>query len=189
MANNPPDWQYPPQPPAYNSSPLGPVTPPPLPATMQRAVNLMRVGVLAGFINGIVVGLTVDNATFYTYSTTSPDGVTGQAGGGYVGEGVIAGIVAGCLWLWMVRKTEAGRNWARVLSTVFFGFMCLQLIPWLIPADHSFVGPDHPVFALLTTLLEWGIGLAAVILLWQRESSLFFQLAKQARRARKHYGY
>jgi hypothetical protein len=36
--------------------------------------------------------------------------------------GIAGGIIDGLLWLWMAWKTGAGRGWARVLSTVFFGF-------------------------------------------------------------------
>ena len=40
--------------------------------------------------------------------------------------------------------------------------------------------------AFVLTLVEWGVGLAALIYLWKRESSEFFGLAKQARLARAY---
>jgi hypothetical protein len=34
---------------------------------------------------------------------------------------VIGGLIAIALWLWMAWANAGGRNWARVLSAVFFG--------------------------------------------------------------------
>jgi hypothetical protein len=45
----------------------------------------------------------------------------------------------------------------------------------------------------MVILVEWGVGLAALIQLWQRESSEFFAFAKRARLASAYgaayYGY
>jgi len=86
------------------------------------------------------------------------------------------GIIVGGLWLWMAWKTGAGRNWARVLSSVLFGFACLQLV--LSIALLTRPGDTVPVFVV--SLVECGVGLAALIELRQRESSDFFAFAKQA---------
>lgn len=86
----------------------------------------------------------------------------------------------------MAWKTGAGRHWARVLSTVFFGFMCLSLIASLA----SLGGSSHPVAAFFFTLIGWGLGLTALIYLWKRESSEFCTATKQAKLAGGAYsGY
>jgi hypothetical protein len=177
MTNSPQDWQYP-QPPTY---PQGPVTPgsmaqPAQPTAMRRAVPFMYAGAVVGVVTSIVNSLTTHNVTFYTYSSTSPNTATVHSASS-LAAGIIAGIIVGGLWLWMAWKTGAGRDWARVLSTVFFGFMSLQLIGGLISLGDS----DKPVLAFIFTLAEWGVGLAALIQLWQRESSEFFESAKQAK--------
>jgi len=94
-------------------------------------------------------------------------------------SGIVAGIIQCLLWLWMAWKVKAGRGWARVLSTVFFGIFCLGLLMGLISAvSHSDAIP-----VLLITLVEWGLGLAAIIALWRPESTQFFAAAQQAKLA------
>jgi hypothetical protein len=82
--------------------------------------------------------------------------------------GIIVGLLESGLWLWMAWKTRAGRNWARITSTVFFGLFSVPFVLGLfkLPAVPSGV-----------VIVEWAVGLAALILLWQRESSQFFARA------------
>jgi hypothetical protein len=178
MDNSPQGWQYP-QMPGY---PQGPATPgsavqPPRPDAMRRAVTLMYAGAALGIIVGVVDGLTTHNATFY-YSSASSNTTTVHDASSLV-AGILEGIINAALWLWMAWKTGAGRTWARVLSSVFFGFACLQLIGAL----SSLADSAHPVLAFILTLVEWGVGLAALIQLWKRPSTEFFLSTKRARLA------
>ena len=43
--------------------------------------------------------------------------------------------------------------------------------------------PAHPVLAFILTLIEWGVGLAALIQLWKRQSTEFFLSTRSARLA------
>ncbi len=129
----------------------------------------------------IVNSLTAHNISFFAYSSTSPGTATVHSASP-VAAGIIAGVIAAGLWLWMAWKTGAGRGWARVLSTVFFGFMCVGLLGGLIGLAGG------AVLAFVFTLAEWGVGLAAVIYLWKRESSEFFEFAKQAKLAGAYGG-
>jgi hypothetical protein len=172
MANSPQGWQYP--------RPPGPVVPGSMarsmrPTAMRQAVSLMYAGAAVGAVVGIVSGLTTHNITFY--SLTSSNTTTVHHASSLV-SGIIEGSIEGGLWLWMAWKTGAGRNWARVLSSVFFGFMCLQFIGSILFLARS----SSTAFAIII-LVEWGVGLAAYIQLWRRESGEFFALAKQARLA------
>lgn len=137
-----------PQPAWYGPAPLVPPTPP---SAVRRAVRLMRAGATFAVVYGVVYGLTLHVLV----------------------SGMVAGVLAGLLWLWMAWKSEAGRNWARVLSTVFFGFQC--------PGVLFSVVDGRWTLALLAALIQWGIGLAALILLWRPESSQFFAAARQAK--------
>jgi hypothetical protein len=176
MADTPQGWQYP-QPPTYPQGPVAPgfIARPTRPTTMRRAVSLMYVGAAVAVIRGIVEGLTQNNVMFYTYSSTSNTTTVHSASS--LISGIIAGIIFGSLWLWMAWKTGAGRNWARVLSSVFFGFMCLLFIGGIV----SLASYDNTALSFIATVVEWGVGLAAFLLLWQRESSGFFTFAKQAK--------
>jgi hypothetical protein len=91
---------------------------------------------------------------------------------GFLFGAIFEGLLQSGLWLWMAWKTKAGRNWARVLSTVFFGLLSL----WLIAAIFVL-----PAVSKTIIVAEWIVGLSALILLWQRESGQFFAAAKQAR--------
>jgi hypothetical protein len=175
MTDYPNGWDCP-QPPRYPHDPVAPgsVAPPSRPAPMLRAVFLMYVGAAAGLATGIVRGLTMNLAA--TITLTSPTtGTTHSAKS--LPTGIIEGIVMAGLWLWMSWKTGTGQNWARVLSSVFFGFASLQLIG----ATDAVARPGGSVAAFVVFLAEWAIGLAAVTQLWHRESSQFFVLARQSR--------
>jgi hypothetical protein len=135
----------------------------------------MLAGAALAVVFGVVDGLTSHNSVFY-FSTSTPSGTTVHQANSLV-SGIITGVVQCLLWLWMAWKNNAGRNWARVLSSVFFGLISLGLLGAIAgAATHS-----ESVPALLLTLIEWGAGLAALILLWRPESSQFFAAARQAK--------
>jgi hypothetical protein len=139
-------------------------------------MSLMYAGAAIGAVSAIVNGLARQHTTFYVYSSSSSGNVQDAAA---LASGIVSAIILVGLWLWMAWKTGAGRGWARVLSSVFFGIQCLDLLGAIISLFGS--GASVPGFVL--TLAEWGIGLAALILLWQPESSQFFASARQLKMA------
>src|ERR1700761_1067891 len=170
MANSQQGWQYP-QPPMY---PQGPMVPGSMvqstrPAAMRRAVSLMYVGAAMSLAYSLVEGIIAHSATL-TSSAPAAYNV------GFVGGAVVEGLVQVGLWLWMAWKTGTGRGWARVLSTVFFGLLCVQFFVSLAVLAIGKSTGAPAVF--IVVLVEWGVGLAALIQLWQRESSEFFAFAK-----------
>jgi hypothetical protein len=182
MVNPPQGGQYP-QFPSYPQGPAGPIAAaqPARPPAVQRAVSLTYAGAALALVTDIVNSLTAHNISFFASSSSSPGTATVHSASPVV-AGIIAGVIAAGLWLWMAWKTGAGRGWARVLSTVFFGFMCVGLIGGLIGLAGG------AVLGFVLTLAEWGVGLAAVICLWKRESSEFFEFAKQAKLAGAYGG-
>ena len=85
---------------------------------------------------------------------------------------VVIGLIAIGLWLWMAWANGAGKSWARVVATVFFGLNTLSLL--------SLVARPHAALGLVLGVLVWLAGLGAILLLWQRESSGYYQ-ARSAR--------
>jgi hypothetical protein len=79
---------------------------------------------------------------------------------------VVSGIIVVSVWLWMASKNNAGRRWARILSTVFFALLSLLMLGAF--AQQVTLDSNMP------TVAEWLVGLVAIVLLWQRESSEFF---------------
>jgi hypothetical protein len=132
---------------------------------MRLAIGLMWAGAGLAVVYDIVTGVMTND--LLTAQTTN----TATVHGAFVGGEVIEAVIQVGLWLWMIWKLQAGRSWARVLSTVFFAFTCLQFI--LVLA----LGP-----AVTKVLITgyFGVALAALIALYQRDSTAFFGAAKLA---------
>jgi hypothetical protein len=83
----------------------------------------------------------------------------------YLGVIVFVLILGIALWVWMAWANGRGRNWARIVATVLFALNTLYLVLSVSRAGGSaiFVG------------LSWILGLGAIIMLWQRDSSAYIQ--------------
>jgi hypothetical protein len=79
---------------------------------------------------------------------------------------IVFGLIGIGLWIWMARANRAGKNWARITATVFFGLDTLSLLVGFRQAE--------PALSRVVSLLVWLAGLGAVILLWQKVSSAYF---------------
>ena len=110
---------------------------------------------------------------------------------------IVVGIVAVLIWLWIAWKNRAGRNWARVVATVFFGLSCLGL-PELLTGGHLSAMPSTlttadgatiavpplavPAWLIAAGMVNWLLGLAIIILLWQRDASRYYDAVSLSRR-------
>jgi len=153
--------QYPAGPAPYQPG-WQPPTPSGPPPSIQRAVMLMYVG--AGLE---ALGLIFDLITHK--GSTAAD-----IPGALIGIG---------LWVWMAQANRAGKGWARITSTVFFGIDCLVLLLLLAGVGlvlHSASSSAKPilVLAVVAGVVTWGIGLATIVLLWKRESSEYYAAMK-----------
>jgi hypothetical protein len=161
MANPTPNWQY---------SQVTPQRPGPggltvLPDSMKRAVGLMWAGAGLSVVYSIVTGLTTTSLLAVQSSTSTNRGA-------FVFGEVLEALIAVGLWLWMLWKVQAGRPWARVLSTVFFGFTCLQFIIVVAAGTGA---------SKIVIIAYFVVALLALIMLYQRESGAFFSAAIAAR--------
>ncbi len=80
---------------------------------------------------------------------------------------IVVGLAVIALWLWMARANGQGRNWARILSTVLFGLATLDLF--------GVVSQPKTLLGLVFPVLTWLLGLGALVLLWRKQSTAFFQ--------------
>ena len=82
-----------------------------------------------------------------------------------IGIFVFVLLVGVGLWVWMAWANGRGRSWARIVASVLFGLNTIYLVLSVSRAGLSviFVG------------LGWLLGLGAIVLLWRRESSYYFQ--------------
>ncbi|GAM46074.1 hypothetical protein NSK11_contig00028-0013 [Nocardia seriolae] len=169
--------QFEPYPGSGRYEPFGPGQPqggkPTPPQTVIYAFYLMLAGA-ALTLAGVLYGLT-------QYSQTRERAL--RAGNGNLTDreldmivevsfvvGIVAGLISVGLWIWMAYKNRAGRNWARVTSTVFFGLYTASL------ALTGAIG-NSPAISIAFTILTWLVGLATAILLWLNQSSASFHPA------------
>jgi len=144
------------------------------PQSVLRAAKIMYVGAAASLIGAVVSLTTLSSArTAISDANTSltPDQVT-TAVHVLVGVTIASGLIEAALWIWMSQSCRAGKGWARILSTVFFGLETLGLISAVASTGSTMVGAGPARFYVVVV---WLIGLAATILLWQRSSSDYFR--------------
>jgi hypothetical protein len=79
----------------------------------------------------------------------------------------VGAVITIGLWLWMAWANGQGRSWARIVSAVFFGINTLDLV-------ISFV-LVHAVATMIVGVVIWLVGLAAIVLLFSKESGPYYR--------------
>jgi hypothetical protein len=158
----------------YRPYPGGAAEPPqerrPVPSSVKNAARLMYVGATVSLIALIINLATAGSLKTRIHNADSkltPTQVTNLAHADLI-LGIVVGLIGIGLWVWIALKSQAGRNWARVTGTVFFGLYTLLL---LIGVSRAGGGGA----AVILDVIEWLAGLGAVILLWMKDSSRFFR--------------
>jgi hypothetical protein len=145
--------------------------PGPAPTPVRVAVRLMYAGAVVYAISGIVGVISLVNTAPQVADGAWPDGTPAPPGSAhglaalFLVMGAFSILVPVVLWLWMAWKCKAGRPWARIVSTILFALSSLMMMT--VGATGS--------WGLLGMVVSWFIGLAVVVLLWQRSSSRFFR--------------
>jgi hypothetical protein len=158
----------------YQPYPTGaqpPMTPGPAdpPQTVRRAVNLMYAGAALSAIE-IIIGLftigSLKSAIRSKYPSYTPSQIhTAQVAALTVA--IVVGLLGVALWIWMARANLGGRSWARIVASVLFGINTIDLLAAVVQ--------PHSVISLVLAVLVWLVGLGAIWLLWQRESTAYIQ--------------
>jgi hypothetical protein len=142
------------------------------PQSVLRAVRVMYVGLAASLV-GIVLDLTTLSATRSEILRRNPGYTAAQLNNAehlQIGVFIAGGFIGAALWLWMAQSCRAGKSWARLVSTVFFGIDTLSV---LVGTTAVQGGGLSRVYGIVV----WAIGLIAIIFLWQRASSDYFRPA------------
>ncbi|MGD0704248.1 MAG: hypothetical protein ABSA02_30730 [Trebonia sp.] len=146
------------------------------PPSIIRAARVMYVGAVASLIGIIIELLARHSLRTYIADHVTRNGkklTAAQVTTTYhaeLGVLVIVGLIGIGLWIWMARSSLAGKGWARITSTVFFAIDTISLIVGLSGSALSAGGATR-----FYGIVVWVIGLAAIILLWQRASSSYFK--------------
>ena len=147
-----------------------PSAPASAPQSVMRAVRVMYVGLAVSLI-GIVVDMTTLSSTRSAILKRNPSYTAAQLNTAehvQIGVFIAGGLIGAALWLWMAQSCRAGKGWARVVATVFFGIDTLSV---LVGAAAVQSGGVSRIYGFVV----WVIGLIAIILLWRRASSDYFR--------------
>jgi hypothetical protein len=136
---------------------------------VQNAVKLMYAGAAVSTVS-LIVSLVDIGGTKSAIRQARPSltvAQVNQLNTFIISLAIVSGLVGIALWLWMARANGQGRNWARILSTVLFGLATLDLF--------GVASQPKTLLGLVFPLLTWLLGLGAVVLLWRKQSTAFFQ--------------
>ena len=162
-----------PQPARYPQPyPVGRVPLPPLPGSMRNAIGLMYAG--AAYALVYATGVIIVAAAIISKHPIAAEARAGSGRatvGGVVALTILLSLIEIALWLGIARACRNGKSWARVTGTVLFGLHTLGFLG-VLANSHPGIG-----LAKVLTTLSGLIACGAVVFLWQRPSSAFFQAA------------
>ncbi|HEY6790156.1 MAG TPA: hypothetical protein VI365_22895 [Trebonia sp.] len=142
----------------------------PAPKSVITAVRLMYAGAAMNAISVIVALTAIGSLRTTLKDQTNPVLSTSQVNSAvdlFIATIVIGGLIGIGLWIWMAFMNKAGKNWARITGTAFFGIDTIFLV-------SSFARAGVAGSRIITVII-WLIGLGAVILLWRKESTAYFK--------------
>ena len=159
--------------------PPGPEAPPlERPSSLSTAVRLMQLGAVLSLLSVIVSLLTLDSmkesigdAMRDADPNVSQTTIDAAYSVGIV-SGVIGGVIAVGLWLWMAWKNGQGRSWARIVATVFGA---LNLIFTLL----SLGSPGMTAVSLGFGAINLVLAAVILVLLWRKSSSAYYEAVSQ----------
>jgi hypothetical protein len=158
---------------SYQAYPGGAPQPPQqrgsAPRSVVNAVRLMYVGAVVSLILVILNLATAGSLKSRLHDADkklTPTQVTNLAHVEIVFV-IVLGLVGVGLWIWMAFMCKGGRNWARITGTVFFGIFTVLLL--------ASAGRAGGGLGLIPDVVQWLVGLGAVILLWRKDATAFFR--------------
>ena len=142
---------------------------PQAPQPVRNAVKLMYAGAILSAV-GIIVdffGLSGERSVLRTQHPHYADAkIHSIVVASFVATAVV-GLISIALWIWMARMNGAGKSWARIVASVLFAFSTLDLAT-------SVLGFGVQIGLVLGVLI-WLAGLGAIVFLWRKDSSAYFQ--------------
>ncbi|QIM21953.1 hypothetical protein G7075_13795 [Phycicoccus sp. HDW14] len=149
------------------------------PSSVMNAVYLMWAGAALALVTGIISMLGADSAVEGVLESTAMVVDPGLRQAMVTGVKVVIvvwALVETTLWMWMASANGKGRGSARIIASVFYGFLLLGLLGGALRALTGGL-PD-----LLLALPSFAVGTAALVLLWLPASSRFYATVRNQRR-------
>ncbi len=162
-----------------SSSLADPAAPPPV----QRAVRFMLAGAAVSAVSlivsvvgsfGVKSAMMSANAEKLRLHQITESQIS-RAATALIIYTVVVGLAAVGLWVWMARMNGAGRNWARITASVFFGLWSLYTYSILGQLNGAVTITATWIVSLTLVLVLWAIGVATVFQLWRPASTAFFK--------------
>jgi len=154
---------------------------PPLP--VRRAVRLMQAGAVASAVSLIftVIGsfslksnmMSANAAKLKDHQITASQ--ISNTATALIIYTIVIGLVSVGLWLWMARKNEEGRTWARITASVFFGLWSLYTYSVLGELHGGVTVTGTLIVSLILILALWLIGAVTIFQLWRPTSTAYFK--------------
>jgi len=149
----------------------------PMPPSLRRAVRLMWAGAGLALLGTIVTLVLSGRIKTEVFNAARKNDANARRSGrnGYTipqlhtvasvtfAALVAAGIISILLWVWMAWANNRGSGWARIIASVLFALITVEVVLARSRSSVSF----------LFILLEWVIGLVAIVLLWQRDTTAY----------------
>ena len=145
------------------------------PRPVRTAVKLMYTGAALSAV-GVVLELVAIGSVRSAIKKADPSLTSAQIHNAEVfgvAFAVIIGLIGIGLWVWMAWANGRGKSWARVVASVLFGLNTVFLL-------LAFARP-HVGIGLILDLLVWLCGLGTIIMIWNKESSGYYQAMSQPR--------
>jgi hypothetical protein len=145
------------------------------PSSVRTAVKLMYAGAALSALN-VIVALVTTSSIKSAILAKHPDYTATQlhaAETGAVVAAVVGGLIAVGLWVWMAWANGRGHHWARVVSAVLFGISTLDVL--IAVAVRSNTAQAHTTGTVIIGALVWLVGLAAIVLIFRRQSGPFYR--------------
>jgi hypothetical protein len=144
------------------------------PQSVRNAIKLMYAG-MALEVVALIVALVSAGSLKSGILTKHPHYTTTQLHAAETARTipiVVGAVIAIALWFWMARANGRGLPWARTTSAVFFGLSTLALLFSLVTI--------HATASLIVGVIIWLVGLAAIILLYNKQSGPFYNQQQHA---------
>ncbi|MFF2085823.1 hypothetical protein ACFVVM_18755 [Nocardia sp. NPDC058176] len=160
---------------AYPGAPqAGQAGPRVVPQNIQTAFYVMLAGAIVTVLSALYSLTTISDLR--AEAERSSEGVLSESGidmivYGALGGAVIGALITAGLWVWMAFTTRAGKNWARITGTVFFG---INVLFYLFGLVSLFTGVEGQLIPVLFSTVILAIGIAALVLIWNRKSAPYF---------------
>ncbi len=132
------------------------------PQYVLNAVKLMYAGIALSALLAIADFTEAGILGSQLYLTSHQ---SSEAGASAVGA--VMGLLGIGLWIWMAWANKRGLGWARIVASISFGIFVLYSLVSIV---------DVTPFAIVIELGTVAVGLIALISIWRRESSAYYQL-------------